>query len=175
MLAKRERALLAALGAVAVLAVIAVCLFLGIERIATAQTRAAEYRKQIDKLSQSMPPEAEVVSLRDRLAAEFTSRKARFYSAEEMNPYSFGTIIKKELTSRGINVVRYQVVDIQGKNSLEFSVNGSVRSLILFLKQVSESDKFWTISSFSLAMREGSETADSTFRIGYEVIDTKDE
>jgi hypothetical protein len=173
MLAKREKILLIVLSVAAAAAAVSIILFLGSERIRTAQSRAAEYRKQIEKLSHSTPPEAEVVSLRDRLAAEYAAKKASFYSADEMNPYSFGTIIKKELTSRGITVVRYQVVESQGKSSLEFSVTGSVRSLILFLKQVSESDKFWTISSFSLSMREGTEIADSTFRIGYEVIDTE--
>ncbi len=171
-LSKREKILLGILGASAALALLTMGLVFGLDRISTAQKRAAQYQEQIRRLSQSMPPETEVAALRDRLQTELAKRKARFYTPDQMNTYAFGTIIKKELTSRGIRVIRYQVVESKGKSSLEFAVSGSIRALIQFFKQVSESDKFWTISSLSLSMKDAYDSAEATFRVGYEVIET---
>jgi hypothetical protein len=43
-------------------------------------------------------------------------------------------------------------------------------ALIRFLKEVSESQKHWNISSLALTMREGTRTAEAVFRIGYEEL-----
>lgn len=173
MLAKRERRLLVALGVVVALSLLTIALILGMERLGAARVKAAQYEAQIAKLSRSLPSESDISALRESLKKELDARKARFYSPDQMNPYSFGTLIKKELTSHGITVIRYQVIEIRGKSSLEFSVSGNVKSLILFLQDVSRSEKYWTISSLTLTMREGTERVDAVFRIGYEVLDKK--
>jgi hypothetical protein len=62
-------------------------------------------------------------------------------------------------------------MDLKDANSLEFSISGSIDSLVLFLKEVSESEKNWTVPSLTLTMRGESGQVDSVFRIGYEVLD----
>ncbi len=173
MLAKRERLLLGVLIAVVATTVCGIVVALGTERLSAAQERAFRYEEQIKKLSQSLPAESDVNAQRDTLRAALETGKKRFYAAGEMNPYVFGTLVKKSLAAHDITVVRYQVVEQKGANSLEFSVSGNVRSFVMFLKEVSESPKYWTISSLTLNMREGTSTFTAAFRIGYETLDSQ--
>jgi hypothetical protein len=171
MLAKRERLLLYALGGVVAICAVVICLMLGFERLRLAGENASQYERMIERLSLTKQDEPEITALRDNLKDELARTKTRFYSPEEMNPFTFGTLVRKELLSLGITVVRYG--NVEGKRSLQFTVSGNVRSLLTFFKKVSESGKYWTISSLTLTMREGTETADAVFIIGYEIIDTK--
>lgn len=172
MLAKRERQLLGILAAVVFLVALGVLFSLGAERLRVARASAAQYAVQNEDLQRSIGSEPQSVSLRDQLQGELDVTKTRFYAPNEMNPYSFGTLIKRKLVSMGMTVVRYQVIEVKGATSLEFSVTGSISSLVFFLKQVSESDRYWSISSLSLTMREGTIGVDAAFRIGYEVRDS---
>ncbi len=167
---KKTRRLLVLLAAVAALAALGISFMLGAERLRAARVKAAEYEKQIARLEQSLPPESEILALRDRLQKELKDRNNRFYRPEDMNPYSFGTLIKKLLVSHGMSVIRYQVIELKGASSLEFTVSGPALSLIRFLKEVSESEKYWTVSSLALTMRSGTGVMDAVFRIGYEVL-----
>jgi hypothetical protein len=170
MLDKKTRRLLALLVAAVAVAGIGVAVTLGSERLRSARAIGEQYEAQVRKLEQSLPAEKEILALRDRLRAELDQRKGRFYRPDEMNPYSFGTLIKKRLVAHGMSVVRYQLIEVKGESSLEFSVSGPIMSLTLFLKEVSESEKDWTISSLDLTMRGGTGTMDAVFRIGYEVL-----
>ncbi len=169
----REKRLLWILGAAAAFSAFALAIGLGAERMAAARATSSRYEAEVAKLSRALPSEAEAVSLRDKLKARLAQGKSRFYAPGEMSPYGFGTLVRKKLAARGISVVRYQVVEIKGKSSIEFSVSGTAAALILFLKDVSESEKNWTVSSLTLTMREGTGTADAVFRIGYEILGAK--
>jgi hypothetical protein len=85
-----------------------------------------------------------------------------------MDPYSFGTGVRKKLASLGMHVVRYQVLEIKGRDTLEFSVSGPARALVLFLKEVSESKKYWSISLLKVSIHAGTAAVDAVLRIGYE-------
>jgi hypothetical protein len=78
MLAKRERVLLYALGGVAAVCAVAVCLALGLERLRSARENASRYGQMIDKLSQGMPAESDITALRDSLKEELDRTRARF-------------------------------------------------------------------------------------------------
>jgi hypothetical protein len=162
--------LLALLAAAAAVSGLGIAFTVGGERLSEARAVGGQYEAQIRKLEQTLPAEKDILSLRDRLKAEIEAKKGRFYRPDEMNPYSFGTLIKRRLASYGMSVVRYQVLDLKGENSLEFSVSGPVMSLVRFLREVSEFPKNWTISSFTLTMRGGTGAMDAVFRIGYEVL-----
>lgn len=172
MVAKREKQLLGILATVILLAALVIVFLQGAERLRAARANAPGYQAQNEKLQFASGSEAQATSLRDRLQGELDIMKNRFYAPNEMNPYSFGILIKKKLSSLGMTVVRYQVIELKGASSLEFFVSGSINSFILFLKEVSESDRFWTISSLSLIMRENTEGMDAVFRIGYEIRDS---
>ncbi len=170
MLDNKTRRLLLLLAVAGMVAAFGIALTLGGERLRGARAIGAQYEAQIRKLEQSLPPEREIISLRDRLKGELVERKGRSYRPDEMNPYSFGTLVKKRLVTHGMSVVRYQVIEAKGESALEFSVSGSIVSLVLFLKEVSESEKDWSISSLDLRMRGGTGAMDAVFRIGYEVL-----
>jgi len=167
----REKRLLAVLAASAALAVLAVAVNLGMERLQAAESQSEKLRSGLARLGKELPSEAEAVSRVEVLKGDLAALRSRFYAAGEMNPYSFGTLVKDRLTSLGMTVVRYQVVEVQGRKDLEFSVTGSVRSLVLFLKDVSEADRDSSIPSLTVTVREGTGVADAVFRIGYETLD----
>jgi len=169
--AKREKQLLVVLAAVICITALGIVISLGAERLKAARTDAAQFRDQIEKLERSIGSETQAKALRDRLHGELDVMKTRFYAPNEVNPYSFGTLIKKKLASLGMAVVRYQVIEVKGASILEFSVSGSLYSFVLFLKEVSESERYWTISSLAMTTREGAGGVDAVFRIGYEVRD----
>jgi hypothetical protein len=167
MLAKREKILLLALGAVIALCAVVICIVLGSERLNAAAGKISQYEAQIGKLSGSMPSLTEITALRDQAKTELERKKARFYAPGEISLYDFGLLMKKRLVALGMSVARTEFIE----DSVQFSVTGSIRSLVLFLKEVSASEKYWTLSSLTLRMREGTETVDAVFRMGYEVID----
>jgi hypothetical protein len=170
MLAKREKTLLWVLCGIVGLCLAGIGVQFGLERLSDARTKVAQYETQIRKISQALPAEQDIVSRVQAMKAELDDVKSRFYKPDELSTYSFGELIKKKLAALGIAVVRYQVVETAGKSFLEFSVSGSARSIVQFFKNVSESKKYWTVPLFTLTMREGTETADGVFRIGYEVF-----
>jgi D-alanyl-D-alanine dipeptidase len=170
---KREKLLLRLLVGAVACGALFVSLGLGIERLKAAREKETRYRAQNEKLAQSLPAEADITVLRDRLKAELEEGKRHFYTSQQMDPYTFGTLIRKKLAAQAIVVDRYRVVELKGKSGLEFSVSGTPRSLILFLKEVSESEKYWTISSLTLTTRDNGETMDAVLRIGYETLDEK--
>ncbi|MGO9307790.1 MAG: hypothetical protein ACLQDL_02055 [Spirochaetia bacterium] len=171
MFARREARLLFALAVLLGAAALAAAVSLGAERLRDAREKNGVYRAQIVRLQQSLQSLAELSALQEHLKARLESEKARFYSPREIDPYSFGVLIRKMLGARGMEVVRYQVTALEGRSSLEFVVSGSIRSLVLFLQEISDSRKYWGISSLSLTMRESSAMVDAVFRIGYEEMD----
>ncbi len=170
--AKREWKFLRILAAIGLLVALGAAFTFGAERSRVARAKAAQYAVQNAALRHSIGSESRLVFLRGQLQGELDVMRSRFYAPNEMNPYSFGTLIRKKLASHGIVVVRYQVIEVKGATGLEFSVSGSIASLVLFLKEVSESDHHWSVSSFALTVREGTRDADASFRIGYEVRDS---
>jgi hypothetical protein len=171
MLNDRERRLLALLAATVAAAVLAVALGLGMERLRAARDQAEKLRAVISKLEAALPSGEEEASRVDGLEADLAAAKSRFYAPVEMSPYAFGTLVKNTLVSLGMTVIRYQVVDFEGRKDLEFSVSGPVRSLVLFLEGVSEAEKLSSIPSLAMTVREGTDVVDAVFRIGYETLD----
>jgi hypothetical protein len=111
----------------------------------------------------------QLVQERDALRKDVQQRGARFYAKDETDPYAFGAVIRKELASLGISVLRYQVIDVKGASYLEFSVSGSARSFVQFLRAVSQAPKVWSIPSMTLSVEEGSGMVNVDFRIGYAI------
>jgi hypothetical protein len=168
---RKERRLLALLTATAVLAAVAVSVSLGMERMQAARSQTEKLRAGVAGLEKALPSEAGTASRSEGLEADLAALKSRFYAAGDMNPYSFGTLVKDRLTALGMSVVRYQVVDVQDRKGLEFSVTGPVRSLVLFLRGVSDAPKYSSIPSLTVTVREGTDVVDAVFRIGYETLD----
>ncbi len=164
--------LLALLGGAVLVAAAAVALDLGMERLSAAKGRIALHEGQLRALQRSLPSAIDqLVQQRDTLRADVQQRAARFYAKDETDPYAFGAVIRNELASLGIAVLRYQVIDVKGASYLEFSVSGSARSFVQFLRAVSQAPRAWTIPSMTLSVEEGSGVVNVDFRIGYAIGD----
>ena len=168
------RRLLVFLAGAVALSAAAVSFDLGFQRLRDVRAVTERWEAEVRRLQQPLPAEARIRVALDSLRKDLANRAAHFYAADEITPYSFGAAVKGRLSALGMTVVRYQVIDLKGKIYLEFSVTGSARALILFLRDVSRGQKYWSIPSLSLTMREGSDTVDVSFRIGYEIIDSHD-
>ena len=168
------RRLLVVLAGAVALSAAAISFDLGFQRLRDARAVTERWEAEVRKLQQPLPAEARIRAARDSFRNDLANRAAHFYAANEINPYSFGAAVKGRLSALGMTVVRYQVIDLKGRSWLEFSVTGSARALIVFLRDVSRKQKYWSIPSLSLMMREGSDIVELSFRIGYEVIDSND-
>ncbi len=142
---------------------------LGLERLAAARASIAQHEGLIRRLEQSLPNLQQISLQKDALQKEVDRRAARFYSADETDPYAFGAVVRRKLASLGISVLRYQVTEAKGASYLDFSVTASARAFVLFLRDVSQAQKIWTIPSLTLSMQEGSGTVNADFRIGYAI------
>jgi len=171
MIDRRQRVLLLLLAAVAGIAASGIAVSEGVGRLTAARADAARYEARIARLRESVPAAVGGARAREALADEIAARRARLYGPDEMNPYSFGTLVKSTLSSLGISVLRYQVVEVKGAPYVEFTASGSARSFVIFLRGVSDYGKAWTIPSMSLTLREGIDVADALFRIGYATAD----
>jgi len=167
MAADRMRVLLALLAAAAAASGIAVAAGEGFGRLAAARAAAARQEARIERLRGAAAGGSVGPGAREEIAGQIAARRARLYEPGEMNPYSFGTIVKDRLSSLGISVLRYQVVEVGGAPFVEFTASGSVRSFVLFLRDVARNAKAWSVPSLALTMREGTDRADARFRIGY--------
>ena len=170
--ARREKRLLLILCAVVALCALGVVLNSGAGRLKSARAKLGHYRTLAETLQQSMRCEADLAALSNRLKDQLSNARKKFYSTGEIGPFTFGSIVRKKLSARGIAVIRYQVLEEKRTGSLELSVSGPIKSLVFFLKDVSDYERFWNISSFALTLREGSSLADAHFKIGYEVFDS---
>ena len=171
MAARRERLLLNVMCAALALAAAGAAFDLGFERLRRANSSIRQSQAQILALQQSLRSAEELMGLREQLTRALSEARKTLYSAGEMSPFTFGLQVRKELASSGITVLRYQVIEKKGVSCLDFSVSARVASLILFLKEVSENQRFWNISSFSVTVRENAPEADAELRIGYEIPD----
>jgi len=170
---RRTATLRGLLGAAVIVVAAGFAVSLGLERLTEARQAAALAEARIARIRGSLPSATDLNATRDALRARIDIEAGRFYQADEMNPYLFGTIVKQKLSSLGIAVQRYQVVDVKGTSYIEYSATGSARGFITFLRDVSTSPKLWTIPSLSLTFRQGSDTVEAVVRIGYAVVDSK--
>ena len=172
MVDKRQRVLLGLLGLSVAIASCAIVMSFLFDRLADATADIDRYNARIARLHQSAPEASVAQESIESLREEISELGARFYGPEEMNPYLFGTIVKQKLAAGGMEVSRYQVIDVKGSTVLEFSVSGSIRSFLGFLRDVSQAEKIWTIPTMTCRIREGTERVDAVFRIRYAVIDS---
>ncbi len=140
--------------------------------------RRSDARQQIRLLTDQLArygsradDEATLAAKKSSLTSLVTAERARFYAAQEMDPYRFGIIIRDLLTAEGLEIGRYQTLDSGGKTFLEFSVSGSSLALARFLQKVSTSDKYWSIPLLTINAQTDKGTVQAVFRISYERVD----
>lgn len=171
---KRERILLNVLLWTVVVAFIGVFFFLEVNKKADLQERIELVEEQLKRFRVKMPDENKLVLKRDNLSKELAELTHRFYSEQDIDTYGFGIIIHDLLVSSGLEINRYQTMEV-GKNIfLEFSAKGNALGFISFLKSVSLSDKYWHIPYISINSRSGNGVINSVFRIGYEKYNKMD-
>jgi hypothetical protein len=174
MVDRKRRVLLLLLAAAAAIVASGIFVSEGAGRLTAARADAARYEARIAGLRGSLPTSAGGADAREALAEEIAARRARLYGPDEMNPWSFGALVKSTLSSLGVSVLRYQVVVVKGTPYVEFTANGSARAFVTFLRGVSDNGKAWIIPSMSLTLREGTDSADAVFRIGYATVEATD-
>jgi len=169
MLHKRERLLLHALAWVAVAAAAGIGFYLQLERRAEARQKTGPLSEQLVKLEGRAADQSILARRKLELSRTLQQDLDRAYSAQEMDPYRFGIIIRDLLLRDGLAISRYQTQEVMGENLLEFAVSGSAIGLARFLQRVSASPKQWSIPYLSVSAGQRG-MVQAVFRIGYESI-----
>jgi restriction endonuclease Mrr len=170
MLSRRETLLLHALVWAVVAAAAGIGFYLQLERRAEARQKTSALREQVGKFAGRASDQQALSRRKEQLARELELDQARYYTAQEMDPYRFGIIIRDLLRRDGLEISRYQTQEATGESLLEFAVSGDALGLTRFLQRVSQSPKRWSVPFLSItAGRRG--RVQAVFRIGYESID----
>jgi hypothetical protein len=172
--ASRTRTLLLLLAGAAALTASVVAAGEALGKLAAARADVERLEARFDRLREDIAGAAGAETERDALRTEVAALAARRYDAGAMNPYAFATLVKARLSSLGVAVRRYQVVDGGANPCVEVEAAGSVRSLVAFLHAVSRDEKLWVVPSFTLAVSPEDGSADAQFRIGYAMVDAAD-
>ncbi len=167
MIARRTRVLLLLLGVTAALTTAGVAAGEALGRLAEARAEAVRLEARLGRLREEVARAAGVAAERDAVRAEVAARGARRYGAGTMNPYAFATLAKARLSSLGVSVLRYQVVEGGTHPSVDFTATGSVRSFVAFLRGIAEDGKLWIVPSLEIEIHSTGGSADARLRIGY--------
>ncbi len=169
MLSKRETLLLHVLIWVVGAAAFGIGLYLQLERRAEAVQKIGVLAEQMNKLEARAADEDGLRRQKQELVRSLEQDQGRYYTAQEMDPYRFGIIIRELLLRDGLAISRYQTQEVMGRNLLEFAVSGSALGLARFLQRVSESPRHWSVPFLSISAGERGRVQ-AVFRIGYESI-----
>lgn len=141
-----------------------------LEKIKLLRDNIWYVENQIQEIINRVPAEEELLARKNRTLEELSREKEKFYLREELDPYQYSIIIRKLLISNGMNIKRYQTVEVKDITYLEYSVVGDALGFVEFIKNVSSSDKYWNIPYLSIDARKGDDNINSLFRITYETI-----
>jgi hypothetical protein len=170
-LSRRERLLLFVLGWALAIAAAAVGVTLITERAAGLAGDIEAMEKQLGELQAQIAAGTGTSLDLDRMEQQIAGLRDRFYRKGEMDPYTFGVMIRDLLLETGLSIRRYQTVEVRGTTLLEFSIQGDARALMRFLRKVSNAPKQWTVSFLSIRAPREAGTVQAVFRIGYEEYD----
>ncbi len=182
MLSKREKALLVALFWSAAVAGCFVAVTLASQRRAALAQQVTLARRELAGLEARLgrgagiaapgaagaPGAPGAASVSD-LEARIADARGRLYGPDEIDPYRFGIVIRDLLRAEGLSISRYQTVEQGSVTLLEFSVDGSARSVARFLQRVSEAPKWWSVSLLSMRAAGGDGSVQAVVRIHYEL------
>ncbi len=170
MLSRRETLLLHVLVWAVVAAAAGIGFYLQLERRAEARQKIAALSQQVGKFGARAADQESLSRQKEQLARELELDRGRYYTAQEMDPYRFGIIIRDLLRRDGLEISRYQTQEVMGENLLEFAVSGDALGLARFLQRVSQSLKLWSVPFLSVTAGQRGKIQ-AVFRISYESID----
>lgn len=143
--------------------------------------RGGEFRRKAGLLERELSrhtgravDEERLVREREELTRALEEERGRFYAPGEIDPYRFGRLVRELLVRQGLEVGRYQTVEIGGTTHLEFAVSGDAARLMGFLEQVSFAGKYWSVPFLSIDGRAGAGRLECVVRIGYETLGNLD-
>ena len=127
MAGNRTRTLLLLLAGAAALVAASAVVVEALGNLAAARADAVRLEVRIARLREEVAGAAGAMAERDALRAEVAALAARRYDAGTMNPYAFATLVKARLSSLGVAVRRYRVVEGGTDPCVEVEAAGSVR------------------------------------------------
>jgi hypothetical protein len=171
---RRERVMVNLLLWVAALSVTGLLAYGQVARRGEVRQRLGLLEQQARRYGGRLVDEEALLRQREEAFRALAEERGRFYGPGEIDPYRFGGLIRDLLVREGLEIGRYQTVDIAGRTHLEFAVAGDALALARFLKEVSASGRYWSVPFLSVDGRAGSGRIRSVFRIGYETVEDVD-
>ena len=172
-LSKREKLLINLLILICIISGAGLLYYLMIDRIIDLNNSINLLKQQIQQITLTMPDESDLKVKKDLLRMGIDELEDRYYQKNEMDPYTFGILIKDLITSKGLDISKYQTIEAKDSIQLEFSVSGNALDFSEFLESVSLSDKYWSIPYLTMNANDRNGRIQSVFRITYGMIDEK--
>jgi hypothetical protein len=170
MLSRRERVLIHILVWTCLAAAAGLFVYREAGRQVDIRRRVALMEEQLVKFTRRIPDAGQLAGRKERLRQELEEERKMFYAGAQMDPYRFGIIVRDLVAAQGLQIDRYQTMEIGGRTLLEFSVRGDALGFLAFLRRASLSDHYWSIPFVSINARGGGGVVQSVFRIHYEQI-----
>jgi Tfp pilus assembly protein PilO len=108
----------------------------------------------------------------ENIEEQIENEQSRFYLPGETDIANFGLQVKDLIVSNRLRITNQRTITQQDKNYIEFSCEGKANNLALFLKGVSDAEKYWRIDSLSIQSRTIDGNITAKMRITYETITT---
>lgn len=172
-LSKREKLLLYIFLLVSIISGSGIIYYIMIEKVIRLNENITLSEMQIRQFQKTMPDRPGLQEEEEQLLREINALQNKFYNDTEMDPYKFGILVRDLLSSRNLNIRKYQTIETKDVFLLEFSVTGDALNLAEFLEQVSYADKYWSMNTLTINANKINGRVQAVFQITYETIINK--
>ena len=169
-LSKREKLLLYIFFLVLIFSGAGIIYYFMIEKVIGLNENIALAEMQIQQLQKTMPDSISLKEKNEILQKEIEELQSKFYGDTEIDPYKFGILVRDLLSSKNLNISKYQTIETKEAFLLEFSVTGDALNFTEFLEQVSHTDKYWSINTLTINADNINGRVQAVFQITYETI-----
>ncbi len=144
-----------------------------IEKVIRLNENIALSEMQIQQLQKTMPDRSSLQEEEEQLLREIDALQNKFYNDKEIDPYKFVILLRDLLSSRNLNISKYQTIETKDVFLLEFSVTGDALNFAEFLEQVSYADKYWSINTLTINADKISDLVQAIFQATYKTINSE--
>ncbi len=138
--------------------------------ISETETKIALISKRLLSLEKMKVSLDEFVRERDRIEKEIKMEVSRYYSQDDSDIYVFGIMVRKIILKNNLEIKKYHTFVENSREMIEFSVTGDIISIIMFIKEIYENEKYIDINYLRLKRSTLKNHGELIFRISYETL-----
>ena len=137
---------------------------------AALEERIVRHEAQLIELSSAASTEMFDLDEIEALRGRYERLSARFYRADEIDPYSFASEVSRRIAEHGMTIERSQPLPGESGGSVEFVLRGRPSYLFSFLSSIAEHERFWSVPFVAITTDGAPTRARIRLQVGYETI-----